>query len=640
MKQFWQNIFKIIVIGLISFVPFGQNFASTQIKDSTLTQIFTDSLLDNLGNYTEQIKAINEHENAAATKNQVAYLFLLKGWMYNQLQNLDSSIYSYNQAISTYQSANNNFRVGDVYFRIGLTQLINGVYDEALKNTQKSIEYFQIVDAKEKIVHSKIQISTLYHDIAEYKNGIDYGNEALEMALNLNLDNTSLEAKALNAIAICYDDSGNYDQAIAYHRQVLELKKDLSDTNEIARTYNNLGNSLMKKGQLNEAEKYFLKNLNITKKIDDKYGLATVYTNLGTVEYKKGNFHLSKKYLDLANENALEINDVEKIQDVLFQYFELYNHSNESEKAISYLDDYYRFKDSLQSIDKMNALSAIEVAYQTKEKELLITQQAEQLENQDRIIRQNLIINIGLGSILILLILLVVLIRNRNKKKKLMERQLRDIENKELQLNAVISTQEKERERFSTDLHDSFGQTISVLKMNIDSLQKSKTVDTELVYDESKKMLSKIYDELQAVCFNLMPKTLVHKGLISALEEMVYRINVSGTVEIELLHFGMDKRLSEPKEKALYRIIQEWLNNTIKYSEAKSIIIQLTSDGKEVTLTIENDGPGFDTKVLNYSTGNGWKNIKARVNMLKGQIDLDSSTTCNDTILTINFDKV
>jgi signal transduction histidine kinase len=566
-------------------------------------------------------------------------LLYLKGWGFSKIGNIDSTLHFYREAIQLYIDQQNFLQVGRIYYKIGLFQLINGMYDESLKNTQKSIENFKKVSAFEDIAHSYIQIAYLYHDIQNYSKGIEYGNQALEVISSLDLPTSDLESQALNSIAICYDDSGNFGKSIEYQKLIFSLKSRLSDTNRVAMNYNNMGNSLLKMGILEEAENYFQKNLNINQKTGNKYGLATVLTNLGTVEYLKGNYDKSKHFLDQAHRYAHEIQDVEKIQDVIYQYFEYYKHMGNLSQAISYLNDYYEFKDSLLSVERVQSLHQLETEFRTKEKELIIQQQQVQIKNKDKIIEQNLIIGIGLLTILILLIVVVLLYRNKNEKKIQLIEKNSEIENKELQLQAIIATQEQERQRFSTDLHDSFGQTISVLKMNVGTIKTLDLPNHTNVLNESEIMLSKIYDELQSICFNLMPKTLVENGLINALLEFARRINISKIIHVEVYSYNLDTRLSSSQEIAVYRIVQEWVNNTLKYSSSKNIVIQITSDGDEVTLTVENDGLGFDPKKLELSSGNGWKNIHTRLGLLQGQLNLDTHPDYEGTTLTIDFRK-
>ena len=133
-----------------------------------------------------------------------------------------------------------------------------------------------------------------------------------------------------------------------------------------------------------------------------------------------------------------------------------------------------------------------------------------------------------------------------------------------------------------------------------------------------------------------MPQTLIMDGLGAALKEFVSRINQGDKLRIEILLFEMDDRLSQIQEISLYRISQEWINNILKYSNATHISLQLTKDTKEVTLLIEDNGQGFNKNKLKSNTGNGWKNINSRTNLIKGEIEVDTNPETIGTTFILN----
>ena len=83
------------------------------------------------------------------------------------------------------------------------------------------------------------------------------------------------------------------------------------------------------------------------------------------------------------------------------------------------------------------------------------------------------------------------------------------------------------------------------------------------------------------------------------------------------------------------RIVQELVNNTLKHAAAKSLLVQLHASeaDKLLTLTVEDDGKGFDASVLNQAQGIGWSNIKNRVEFLKGKIDINTATGKGTSVL-------
>ena len=91
------------------------------------------------------------------------------------------------------------------------------------------------------------------------------------------------------------------------------------------------------------------------------------------------------------------------------------------------------------------------------------------------------------------------------------------------------------------------------------------------------------------------------------------------------------------QEISIYRIVQEWVNNIIKYSDAGKITVQITKDEQELTLTIEDDGVGFEVNNLTQSEGNGWKNIRSRSNLIHGGLEIDTTIGKRGNLFLINI---
>ena len=120
------------------------------------------------------------------------------------------------------------------------------------------------------------------------------------------------------------------------------------------------------------------------------------------------------------------------------------------------------------------------------------------------------------------------------------------------------------------------------------------------LFAKSIQQLDNAISEMRRVAHNMMPESLLKFGLTQAIQDYC---------ETEIV---------------LYRIIQELVNNTIKHAQAQHVIIQLVKNEKNVTLTVEDDGKGFDVNVLEKIKGFGLSNIQSRVDYLKGNLEIDS----------------
>ena len=122
-----------------------------------------------------------------------------------------------------------------------------------------------------------------------------------------------------------------------------------------------------------------------------------------------------------------------------------------------------------------------------------------------------------------------------------------------------------------------------------------------------------------------MPEALVKFGLDTALKDFCNEINQTGALKVNYQSIGFDGITTEQTTAiTIYRIIQELVNNAMKHASAKNVIVQISNSAGQISITVEDDGNGFDTAVLNHARGIGWSNIQNRVEFLKGQLDINS----------------
>ncbi len=200
---------------------------------------------------------------------------------------------------------------------------------------------------------------------------------------------------------------------------------------------------------------------------------------------------------------------------------------------------------------------------------------------------------------------------------------------KERKLDAAQSLmkgQEEERSRLSKDLHDGVGGLLSGVKLSMSTMKGNVFLSEENAqsFNNVISQLDQSITELRRVSHNMMPEALIKYGLKEALENYCENLNLSGDINVKLQAYGMEQRMDQNTEIIIYRIIQELLNNIIKHAEAKNVLIQLIRKEAKFTLTVEDDGKGFDVKELKNKTGAGLANIKARTEYLNGTVDIVS----------------
>ena len=198
----------------------------------------------------------------------------------------------------------------------------------------------------------------------------------------------------------------------------------------------------------------------------------------------------------------------------------------------------------------------------------------------------------------------------------------------------MVNGQEAERSRIASDLHDSLGGMLSTLKLQYDSLQ----IDHEdLTEDKSYNKIMSLIDEackdVRDIARNLKPTALEKLGLTAALKDLINRYSSNGTLDISLHTNNVDGKLNEESKLHVYRIIQELLNNALKHANASEIAVQVNSTQEELMIMVEDNGKGFVRQ--NVEKGLGLGNLESRVNVLKGEMMIDSTISKGTSVMVI-----
>jgi len=188
---------------------------------------------------------------------------------------------------------------------------------------------------------------------------------------------------------------------------------------------------------------------------------------------------------------------------------------------------------------------------------------------------------------------------------------------------------EEERTRIASELHDSIGQGLLLIKLRIQKIDEQLK---EAYEDNEIRALDTILQvtirELKTIIYNLRPKILDELGLGPAITSLVHLISeqsgIKGSLNINKLNGRLDKRL----ELFTFRLAQETLNNIIKHSDASEFNLILQENANNLRLIVSDNGKGFDLKSLTNEqefSGFGLLNMKERVESFGGEIKIDST---------------
>lgn len=260
-------------------------------------------------------------------------------------------------------------------------------------------------------------------------------------------------------------------------------------------------------------------------------------------------------------------------------------------QALASLEAYKRLEDSIRNVNNIQSLQDINVKYQTAQKDIEIANQ--NLEISKKTSQRNYY----LVGLLIVGLLSVFFLNRFQLKQRLAEEKISNLEQKQkiLAMDFMVRGQENERKRIAKDLHDGLGGLLATARLQLQNIQKEidKLSESNL-FQKAENLIDNAHEEVRRIAHNMMPNALLNLGLVSAIGDLAKSIEGSKNMKVDTYFSREHLELSEEKEINLYRIIQEACQNILKHADASRILIQLIEDESNLSLTIEDNGIGFD----------------------------------------------
>ena len=497
--------------------------------------------------------------------------------------------------------------------------------DSAVKYGVYSLRLTEEIKDTVNIASNYGNLSWLYMDLNQYNKAIEYGK--LGIAAGKKFKDTSGLLIALNNTALCYHRSGNNEKAIELFSEQIGIAKKINRKRSIVRALINLATSYYALGDkfkldktTRELNKYFQNNPETDIKLKCFQYIINGYNNILSNNFQQAENHLLE---------GMRIAEKDSIVDPLLIMYStlstIKSAQHDFRAASSYDTKWDALSQTLHESDLSVYALDLEAKYETEKKD-------HQLKLQRVQIKQKNFLNYMLaGSAAAVLIISLLSFRNYKHNQKLNQQRINELET-EKQLaatEAVLKGEEQERTRLAKDLHDGLGGMLSGIKYSLNTMKGNlvMTPDNAQAFERSMDMLDSSIKEMRRVAHNMMPEALLKFGLDTALKDFCNDINQSGALKVNYQSIGLEnKTIEQTISITIYRIVQELLNNIIKHAAAKNAIVQVSKTDDILSVTVEDDGKGFDTSVLNVSKGIGWDNIKHRIEFLKGKLDINSGT--------------
>ncbi len=527
----------------------------------------------------------------------------------------------------------------DIYYYESRIHTDISEFFEAINLGFQSLEFNKKIDNKENVLRDMSHIGYVYDRMYEFRESIKWNRDALKLALKLN--DKAGESYCYGRIGIAYDELAErdnfnkilFDSALYYNQKAAKISEEIGDLGFARTTYSNIGNTYSKLKDYDKAEKFTLKSLAIPG-FEDRKGVTLV--NLGKIYLETNRFKEARKILDSSLQNTLQYGTRKYRFEAYYRYHELDVKMGNYKSALNNYIKYKSLEDSLLNETKIREIAEIGERYKTAEKERQISIQRAELAEQDLTIQQR---NYQLYAVMGFALILGLLGYIFYNQQKLKNRQLRK-ENELKDALLKIETQNKlqeQRLRISRDLHDNIGAQLTFIISSLDNLKYGFDIEDENLTHKLENISgfasSTIY-ELRDTIWAMNKSEISFEDLQSRISNYIDKAHL--LEDKTSFSFAIDEKVNlnrtftSVEGMNIYRIIQEAIHNSLKYSRATEIKVEVKQGHNYLKFDIMDNGIGFEFSKVEL--GNGLSNMKKRAHEIDAKIDIHSKTIGGTTV--------
>lgn len=557
---------------------------------------------DTLMSYAEQAKNIaiqqnNKHDEAEAIYYE-SYALTNKGL-------IDSSLNMAKQCLAMLdKKINDRTLLANLWNQQGRCFMRKNQYKEAIDMGYKVIGEAEKANDTLMQIKGKTLIGWAYLEMGQSKEALAWHLKALRTTNDTNLVN-SYSILFAN-LAINYNGLGNLDSALYYIKKAVFYSREYESLFALSNSLAIEAQIYVGAGQSQLAEEPLKETVEIRKLIGDPFYIVSDMSQLALYYAHNGQ---PQKGIALCEE-GIEIARKYKLGTKLFL---LYTTLGENYKAMNNMPMYAQtlekiitLKDSIYQNNSADALAEMQTKYDVQKKENIIIQQKLDLISKNYQLY-------GTIALLVFALIISYLLFKNYKRKQSMKLQLMQQEEKLKAEKAVTEAQEAERKRIAADLHDNLGAYAASIVANIDQLQASQIqIHNPAALQELRTNSQSIVAQLSDTIWALKKDSLSLTAISDRIKTFIQRIQLSyPDVVIDVIeHINNDHLLSPLQAFHLFRIVQEAINNALKHSHCKHLVVVI--DGEKFwKISINDDGKGMMHKV-NNSSGYGLVNMQKR----------------------------
>jgi two-component system NarL family sensor kinase len=560
----------------------------------------------------------------------------LQAMILSNQNKLDQAIAMDMEAIDIAKKAGMEKNLANLYNNTAIIYTAKGDLDETLDLYLKAEAIYEQSNDSSSMAFIYSNIASVYNSLKEYKNGYAYSLRGISLCRTLHQTH-GLGAGMVN-LSSSLINFQRYDTALIVLYQTRDLAKRMGDKTEEIDILANMDYALAGTGKYELIKANAAELMSIARSMDSKDGIC--YALIGFTQY-----YLHEKNYAKARHYALSAIDTARSNNLPNSLSEAYKEAAGVELTggnVTGYNHYQGLRDSVDDVllsDKiLKNTQELEAKYSLNKKQAEIDDLNKQKKIQQLILRQRRTVNWVMAGVIVVAILIGFMYNwNYRQKKKLLlagaqlqQQRIAELE-REKQLmaaQAVLQGQVEERTRLAKDLHDGLGSILSSAKYSFTNMKENIIITPENAeaFERSMGMLDKSINELRRVAHNMMPEALMKFGLDTALKDFCNSIDQSGVIQLTYQSFEINEgSISGTTAAAVYRIIQELVNNILKHAGATRALVQMIRKGEALSITVEDNGRGFDKNILRDNNGMGYHNLQNRVTYLNGTMDIQTS---------------
>ncbi|RXJ49799.1 tetratricopeptide repeat-containing sensor histidine kinase [Gelidibacter gilvus] len=581
---------------------------------------------------TINFRKLNNEVYAHALKLRDTFSIADTHWstanLYKGLQVYDSAYYHYNIAYNYFESIDHQYYAAKMLYGMSFIKGRFRDYSGSEILMVKAIEKYKILNDYKALFGAYEHLGILYSGMKEYDRALFYYKKALEYQTKLEKDKLPKNS-GLNNMALIYQDMGEYDIALGYFDRILnDDNLKTRDIDHYGRVLENRAYTHLLNGDTTNVKQDFYRSLTIRDSLRNKEGIVTSKIHLSEYYALIKDSLKAIQYAEEANVLSKEIKNSRDYLTSLHLLSKL-----DAENATDYLNKYISFSDSLQNADRKVQNKFTRIAYETDE----------YIEETKRLSQQQTLLLIGSLVLILIISLIYYIIVQKSRTKRLVletEQQKANEQIYILTLKQQIKLEEektRERNRISQELHDGILGKLFGVRVDLGFLDIKGDDGTlkqhEVFLDELQLIEKEIREVSHRLNINFNSYEIDFSSILKQLLENKSRLG-NFTYQLDIDENIGWSEIDEIIKVNLYRILQESLQNIVKYARAEKVSLSFSIEKNNLIVILNDDGTGFQIK--KQKQGIGIKNMKSRIEKLKGvfgiQSEIDKGTTIHFTI--------